>query len=394
MSYLPSHPWITFALDLRAFKPDIWILLGAIQSKFEHLAGVPLLPNTAKELHLLSLARGVRATTAIEGNTLSQDQIEQLIKGELEVPRSKEYLKTEAQNIVDACNEIGEQILLADDEITPLTVEDILHYNALVLKDLKLDEGVIPGKIRTYSVIVGNYRGAPASDCHSLLEKLCAWLAQDWHTAMPWLNTCGIAVLKAILAQLYINWIHPFGDGNGRTARLVEFRLLLARGVPDIAAHLLSNHYNETRSEYYRQLAHSSAQGPDGVASFIQYALQGLADGLDEEIHQVQQDQLRVHWRELVFTSFSSSDSKVSKRRRDLILAISAKPEGIVASDAEGLTPALSAAYAKRSARTLARDLEELESMGLLVRTKEHLRANMEMALAFGARRRTGQIRS
>ena len=45
-------------------------------------------------------------------------------------------------------------------------------------------------------------------------------------------------ILKATLAHLYIAWIHPFGDGNGRTARLVEFMLLSRAGVPSPSAHL------------------------------------------------------------------------------------------------------------------------------------------------------------
>lgn len=55
------------------------------------------------------------------------------------------------------------------------------------------------------------------------------------------------AIFKAVVAHLYLAWIHPVGDGNGRTARLVEFQILLSSGVPSPAAHLLSNHYNQTR---------------------------------------------------------------------------------------------------------------------------------------------------
>ena len=43
------------------------------------------------------------------------------------------------------------------------------------------------------------------------------------------------AFLRAVLAHVYIAWIHPFGDSNGRTARLVEFGILTAAGVPAIS---------------------------------------------------------------------------------------------------------------------------------------------------------------
>src|SRR6266545_5306177 len=41
---------------------------------------------------------------------------------------------------------------------------------------LELEDHVVPGEIRHRSVVVGNYRGAPAQDCEYLIERLCDWL--------------------------------------------------------------------------------------------------------------------------------------------------------------------------------------------------------------------------
>ena len=62
-------------------------MLGEALSKCQHLAGVPLKPKAAEELSMVYLARGVQATTAIEGNTLSQREVEQIVErtGEFEV---------------------------------------------------------------------------------------------------------------------------------------------------------------------------------------------------------------------------------------------------------------------------------------------------------------------
>ncbi|CED92167.1 Fido domain [Actinomyces succiniciruminis] len=60
-----------------------------------------------------------------------------------------------------------------------------------------------------------------------------------------------MAFILATLAHLHLTWIHPFGDGNGRMSRLLEFELLIRAGVPVPAAHLLSDHYNKTRDMYY-----------------------------------------------------------------------------------------------------------------------------------------------
>ena len=83
---------------------------------------------------------------------------------------------------------------------------------------------------------------------------------------------------RALPAHLYIAWIHPFADGNGRTARLVEYQLLAGSGlVPTPAVHLLSNHYNLTRSYYYRVLDRSSRIRPWSPVEFIAYAVDGFS---------------------------------------------------------------------------------------------------------------------
>ncbi len=65
-TYEKTHPWITFNLDLRQASSRLWLLLGEAQSKCEHLANAPVLPEDADFFYSLYLAKGVLATTAIE----------------------------------------------------------------------------------------------------------------------------------------------------------------------------------------------------------------------------------------------------------------------------------------------------------------------------------------
>ncbi|HVY54734.1 MAG TPA: Fic family protein, partial [Thermodesulfobacteriota bacterium] len=109
--YKKTHGWLDFSLDLRRLKYTDWILLGTAASKIEHIAGAPLQPDVARTLHELYLAKGVLGTTAIEGNTLTEEQVLQLLNKKLELPPSKEYLAKEIDNIVEACNYIADEIL-------------------------------------------------------------------------------------------------------------------------------------------------------------------------------------------------------------------------------------------------------------------------------------------
>jgi Fic family protein len=384
MDYLKTHPWIRFSLDLRQCEYRLWLTLGEIASKIEHLCGAALRPDVALELNKIYLTKGVRATTAIEGNTLSEEQVQLAVNGKLDLPASQQYLQREVQNIIDICNEEAESLLTDDEDQHPgLCVKLMKRYNVGILKGLELSEGTVPGEIREHSVVVGNiYRGAPARDCDYLLTKLCDWLNGADFKAPDAALQVPLALVKAIVAHLYFAWIHPFGDGNGRTARLVEFHILLANGVPMPAAHLLSDHYNLTRSQYYRELAKASASGGD-LIPFITYALQGFLDGIREQIKRVREQQLIVAWENYVHERFRGfRPSKTHKRRRDLVLELS-KHEWVEVAKIELLTPQIAREYAAAGDRMVQRDLNELAKLKLIERRQGWVMARKHLIQAF-----------
>ena len=386
-TYQRTHPWLTFNLDLRQAGYKLWIALGEAQSKCEHIAGVPLRPATAQYLHRLFLAKGALATTAIEGNTLSEDEVMQLLEGKLHLPPSKEYLAQEVDNIISVCGDIFTRLTKGESgNVTPYIIAD---FNRSVLRNLTLPEKIIAGEVRTYEVSVGGYQGAPAKDCPELLEWLCAWLNGPDFQAPAGLEIV-YGILKAIVAHLYLAWIHPFGDGNGRTARLVEYQTLVAAGVPSPAAHLLSNHYNQTRQEYYRQLQIAS-QSSSGVLSFVEYAVQGFVDGLREQLETIRAQQWEVAWRNYVHEFFAEhpTDSVVRHRRRNLVLDLSTRTEPVPMSELSNISFRVAQAYVRKSKRTLARDIDALEKDGLVVKVGKGYSANRGLILAFLPARRT-----
>jgi Fic family protein len=376
-----SHPWISFSFDVRRLDHAVWLQLGQVQAKCEQVSGTPLLPSVAKRLHTLFIARGVRATTAIEGNTLTEDEVLRLLAGELKLPPSREYLAREAENIVTATNWLSQRLLEAP--TLALTVDDIRQYNAIVLKGLGDEEQTTPGQFRSHDVRVGPYKGAPPQDVPYLVSRLCEWLNQDWPFP-PQLKTAA-GILKSIVAHVYVAWIHPFADGNGRTARMVELHTLMDIGFPSPTVHLLSNHYNLTRTEYYRFLDISS-QSENGLYRFIEYAVQGLLDNLNEQISLIETQQLDVHWQNYVYEQFRHRESKVDLRRRRLVLAMGDKTYSL--ADLRYLTPQLAEAYAEKSMKTMQRDVAELVDMGLLRLDKQGISANRELMQAFRPVRR------
>ena len=386
-----THPWITFTINLRQASPLLWIALGEAISKCDHLAKVPLLPATAKRLHQITLAKGVAATTAIEGNTLTEAEVLKAVEGNLTLPPSKDYMRQEVENIIGACNGILE--LAAAGRIQPLSIAIIKDYNRVVLTGLPPKEDLTAGEIRTHSVGVGNvYRGAPAEDCDYLLERLCAWLAGPDFKAPPGLDLI-YAIIKAVVAHLYLAWIHPFGDGNGRTARLLEFHLLLAAGISSPAAHLLSNHYNETRTEYYRQLDLASKSGGD-IVPFISYAVTGFVDGLRAQLESVWEQAWYVTWRNFVHESFSGEQGDKANRQRRLLLDLGERADWVDLTEVATLTPQLAKDYGGRTSKTLQRDINDLELRNLVERDSKRVRARREIILSYLPPKRRDQAPS
>ena len=378
-TYERTHAFLTFRVDLRDAPADLWIMLGECQSKCEHLAGVPLRPATAHQLSQLFLAKGVLATTAIEGNTLSEEEVLQHLEGKLRLPPSRQYLSQEIDNIVNGCNTILESV--TSGHLLPPSIDSIRQLNKVVLHELALDEGVVPGEIRGHNVLVGRYRGAPPEDCEFLLQRLCEWLGSEEFVPGRGLEIC-YAILKAVIAHLYLAWVHPFGDGNGRTARLLEFQILIGAGVPAVSAHLLSNHYNLTRSEYYRQLDQAS-KTESGTVSFLSYAVQGLRDGLRQQIETVREQQWDIAWQNYVHEFFRDKHSESEVRRRRLVLDLSNMSEPVPLGEVPRISPRMAEAYAKRTQKTLVRDLNALVQARLIAETPKGYRALRELILAF-----------
>jgi len=383
-TYAETHKWIDFKLNMDRLPFTLWRLLGEAESKCAHIAGVPLPPVAAQELYSVYLAKGVHATTSIEGNTLSEEQVRKQADKELRLPKSQQYLATEVQNILDACNQITTEIV--EDPSLGITTERICQFNRLALRNLEHDEDVEPGSIRCHSVGVGTYRGAPADDCEDLLDQLCEWMQAGFRTDAPELRFA-MAIFQAILSHLYIAWIHPFGDGNGRTARLIEFQILAQSGmVPLPAAHLLSNHYNKTRSKYYQVLDRSSKEpNGAGVLKFLEYAVEGFVDGLKEQLDRIRRVQWRVTWVNFVHDQFRECDTATCVRQRHLVLDMPVEENlrGVARKDLMTISPRVAQHYANKSDKTLTRDLNQLQKMGLIRRVGGRYYANHNVIQAF-----------
>lgn len=158
-------------------------------------------------------------SNAIEGNTLSRQETAMVVEKGLTVAGKtlKEHL--EAVNHSEALEQLEEWV---DKKSREITEQHILDLHRLILKKID-DENA--GKYRTVrvriagsTVILPNPMKVP-----QLMREFVAWLHRQ--TGEPCLQTAADAHFKLVS-------IHPFTDGNGRTARLLMNLLLMQEGYP------------------------------------------------------------------------------------------------------------------------------------------------------------------
>lgn len=377
---MDKYPWITFGVDLKSLPYNTWIQLGECLSKCEHIAQVPLRPDISQEMHKVYLTKGVCATTAIEGNTLSEEEVRKIIEKKLQVSPSREYLKQEVENILQLCNEIKEN--MCKGKALAINLDEIRRFNRIILQNVPCPDYAIPGEFRIVQVGAGVYKAVDHIDINDLMIKLCDWLNSDYFS-IPNTQPVISSIIKAIAAHLYIEWVHPFGDGNGRVGRLLEFAILIYSGVPSPTAHLLSNHYNATRNEYYRHL--DIAGKKRDINDFITYAVQGFRDGLVDQLRYIFSQVLDTSWENYIYEVFKEHkrSEKPAKRMRALVIELSRQPEPVPREKLTMLTLKIITLYKDSSPMMLSRDINELIELDLIEKIDKGYRAKIEKMLAF-----------
>jgi Fic family protein len=156
-------------------------------------------------------------------------------------------------------------------------------------------------------------------------------------------------------------------------------------GVPNIASHVLSNHYNNTRTEYYRQLQNASETG--NLSAFIEYALEGFRDGLENINKIIHKNQTESTWKNYVHDEVEKmqddgKNERTMRRIRQLAYYIPAD-RFYSTEEIKYLNSRIAKEYINLSAFTLRRDLELLVEKKLLVMEKSKYSANYKLLQNF-----------
>lgn len=226
--------------------PKILNALTRIEVIREKIATCPIHPTEEYRLKREAMLRIIHHSTAIEGNTLNEFEIQKVLSGGKIDALPREIY--EVKNYKKALDWIARKG-------TPsITEKDVLKIHALVSTDILRKER--SGKYRKEPVYVVSrtpisqeirYTAPKHEKVPTLVKNLCMWLRQSKKNKLS-------PILAAGITHAEIAAIHPFVDGNGRTARLLATLILYTEHYDFRKLFALENYYNTNRSAYYEAI--------------------------------------------------------------------------------------------------------------------------------------------
>lgn len=218
-----------------------------LQVEDRFIRDCPAFPQSTQDIFNKELASAVGATLAIEGINLSEEEIEESFQ-KADLQKKLEEKEQEASNTRDAYKHIIDMVKNQRNGFV-YKEDDIKDIHAHLTINIECVSPNVPGQYRDLKASFGNPRKFSFCETKSDIEMTMANL-------INWLNeeSSGILssnpIVKAIMAHYYLTEIHPFGDGNGRTARAVEALVLHANGINTYCFWALARFWNANRDKY------------------------------------------------------------------------------------------------------------------------------------------------
>jgi Fic family protein len=250
-------PQFTLGPGLLSLVEEIAVLRERIGRAAVNVSWMPALQKDSR-------ARNVHASTAIEGNPLTLEQVRALEEGR-ELTAAGNRSQREVLNYFAGLRYVEKHAAKKT-----IRHEDVLALHRILAKGV-MDHGEA-GRYRTVAVKVGRYVPPPATDVSGLMFELLQWWNQQASTLSP--------VLSSAILHYRFEAIHPFADGNGRTGRALAVWELYRRGFDTHHIFSVDEYYWEDRPAYYAALDAVRREGDD-LTHWLEYCAAGLRQTLE-----------------------------------------------------------------------------------------------------------------
>ena len=262
----------------------------------------------------------------------------------------------------------------------PVDWEFVLEVHRRIVTgcdDDKCEPGALRGYDHNISFGAPRCRGAEGGDgCGVAFNALCDAIAEEFREHD--------GIIQAMAVHYHIGAMHPFGDGNGRTARAVEAFMLRKAGVNDRVMVSLSNYYHSHKEEYLGALFESRLGGHD-LTPFLQFALPAVTERCNEVAKEIL-DRHKV----LLFQQFARSlfgQLRSPRRRvlaeRQLLMLDTLLDSGPISIEYFLVSTQVTYQALKHSSRAQVRDLIGLINLGAVEFQSGQVQARLEWPQQF-----------
>lgn len=243
-----------------------------------------ILPKQELRLRRQALIRMTHASTKIEGNNLNVHQVEAIVEHKkIDAPARDIH---EVENYLKALRYIS-KVVENKESITEKVVLKIQHF--VTDKTLPEEQSGFyrEGPIYVVRRHLGMpdeilYTGPEEKEVRGLMNNLIGWVKESEKQNINPIIVSGIVHLE-------IAAIHPFADGNGRTARALATLILYQRGYDFRRLFALEDYYNKNRTEYYRavNVGKNYKEREQDVTRWLEYFVKGFKEEIDNVKTQV-----------------------------------------------------------------------------------------------------------
>ena len=365
---VPTHKSGSFVFSRKFSREELSASLVEMKVLYHTVKDLPILPDIAAHIEAEIIRRSIFGTAALEGNPLTQERVAEIISGSDRVKKA-ERAEQEIRNLKSAYDLVATHSVA--DSAYQLTEELIKEIHHQITRDIEYEYNV-PGQYRNHIVKVGD------SDHGGVYTppKCLADIKTLMKEYVTWINSKEIVqldpALRAALAHYYLGLIHPFGDGNGRTARLIEALLLRRAGIKYVPI-MLSNFYYRNIDDYFWAFSKSIRNKEHDVTAFLGFILRGTIDSLYEI-----KGKITFYIRKFTLRDYYAhlkSTRRITSRQHDFLVMLLDQDKAFTLEDLFNVSP-LNILYKNVSTRTGRRDLKKLSDADLLLLEKGRYELN------------------
>jgi Fic family protein len=290
--------------------------LTQISAARELILNSPLIPKWEIVLRREAIIQSAHSSTRIEGNRLSLEQVSELARGREVMATRKD--KQEVLNYLETLEKIDR---LTDGK--QITEKNILKIHRMLTQET-LDNPSDCGVYRNRYVVVANritgeiiFRPPPNNEVPRLIQYLVEWVNSAEKKALDPIIEAGIAHYEFVR-------IHPFIDGNGRTARVLATLIFYLRGFDAKQFFCLDDYYDSSRQAYYQALKNVNQTTLD-LTHWLEYFVEGVNVSIvavkervvrlsSERLRRTRKGQIALTERQMKIVEFINNNGKITNR--------------------------------------------------------------------------------